>query len=195
MEPKFKVGDRVRFTSSSVRAGDLAVVLRFDDYGDLLPYFVELEGSRTCEWCFPNELERVDTENPPDEAWSPTDRRTHTLPVDSAERKNFPLHRGLMRYCPAALAGVAMVSKLGNDKHNPGAAELHHDRSKSTDHADCIARHQLDLDADYGKGVGRDEHGVPQVLYTAWRALMQAQEWLEEHDGAPRAPAATNVKE
>lgn len=116
-------------------------------------------------------------------------RRTHTLPVDSVARKEYPMFRGLLQYAPAALAGVAMVSKLGNDKHNPGEP-LHHARGKSTDHPDCIIRHMTDMSEDFGAGVGRDEKGVPQVLYLAWRALMLAQEWLEQNDGAPLAPAA-----
>lgn len=111
-----------------------------------------------------------------------------TLPTDSTARKNFPLWRGLLRYFPAALAGAAKVSKLGNDKHNPGQ-ELHHARGKSMDHGDCVLRHMLDVDADYGKGVGLDEDGVPQVDYIVWRALAFAQEWHEAH-GAPLAPAA-----
>ncbi len=116
-------------------------------------------------------------------------KKTTTLPVDSAERKNFPIHEGCIKYFPAALAGVAHISKIGNDKHNPGEP-MHHSREKSKDHADCIQRHQLELSEDFGKGVGRDEKGVPQVLYTAWRALAQAQIWLEQHDGAPLAPNA-----
>ncbi len=112
-----------------------------------------------------------------------------TLPLSSAERKEVPLFRGLLRYFPAALAWTARISKLGNDKHNPGE-EMHHSRGKSSDHADCILRHMMDLDADYGKGKGRDENGVPQVGYVVWRALALAQEWLEATDGAPFAPGA-----
>lgn len=112
-----------------------------------------------------------------------------TLPVDSDLRKRVPLFRGLLRYFPAALAKVAEVSLVGNEKHNPGQ-ELHHARGKSTDQADCILRHLVDLSEDYGKGVGRDQDGVPQVAYIAWRALALAQEWLEKNDGAPLAPGA-----
>lgn len=115
---------------------------------------------------------------------------THTtLPVDSALRKGIPLHRGLFRYFPAALAEVAKVSKIGNDKHNPGE-EMHHARGKSTDEADCILRHLIDVEEDFGQGVGRDEQGVPQVAYICWRALSFAQKWLEENDHAPLAPGA-----
>lgn len=112
-----------------------------------------------------------------------------TLPQDSGERKNFPLYSGLVKYFPAALAAVAYVSKIGNDKHNPGEP-LHHARRKSKDHADCIGRHLIDMEEDFGKGQGCDEHGVPQVAYIAWRALALCQEWLEKNDDKPLAPGA-----
>lgn len=111
--------------------------------------------------------------------------RITTLPEDSAERKEVPVFRGIVRYFPAALAAAARVSKVGNDKHNPGE-EMHHARGKSNDHADCIVRHLIDL-AERG---GYDEQGLPQVGYIVWRAMALAQEWLEENEGAPLAPAA-----
>lgn len=116
-------------------------------------------------------------------------RNKTTLPQDSKERKEYPLYRGLMKYFPSALAEVAKVSKIGNDKHNPGE-KMHHARGKSTDQEDCILRHLIDLSEDYGKGKGRDENGVPQVAYIAWRALALAQVWLEENEGKPKAPGA-----
>lgn len=115
--------------------------------------------------------------------------RTHTLPVNSDERKLFPLWRGLFRYAPAALAAAARVSMRGSQKHNPGQP-MHHSRWKSTDHLDCFFRHAMDLEEDFGHGRGYDEHGEPQVGYMLWRALMFAQEWLEINEGAPTAPAA-----
>lgn len=116
-------------------------------------------------------------------------KRKSTLPKDSKLRKEFPLYEGLLKYFPSALAYVARVSKIGNDKHNAGEP-LHHARGKSKDHADCILRHLLDLTESYGKGVGRDEQGIPQVAYIAWRALALAQEWLEEHEHMPLASGA-----
>lgn len=112
-----------------------------------------------------------------------------TLPSDSESRKGIPLYEGVLKYFPAALAAVAHVSKVGNDKHNPGEP-LHHARGKSMDHADCILRHLVDLTEDRGKGVGYDEDGLAQVAYIAWRALALAQEWLEKNAGAPIAPGA-----
>lgn len=112
--------------------------------------------------------------------------RARTLPEDSAARKQIPLFTGPMLYFPAALAAVAKLCKDGNDKHNPGEP-MHHARGKSNDHDDCILRHSLDKH----EGDGRDEEGTPHVVMRAWRALADCQEWLEKHDGAPRAPAAS----
>jgi hypothetical protein len=116
-----------------------------------------------------------------------------TLPTDSNARKEYPLFRGLLCYFPAALAGAAKISKEGNDKHNPGE-ELHHARSKSPDHADCIIRHLMDT-ADALAALERQEPCIaPQnVLNEAsqlvWRALAFSQV-LHERFGAPFAPGA-----
>jgi len=104
------------------------------------------------------------------------------MPVDSKERKNVPLVTGVLDYFPAALAAVARLSKFGNDKHNPGE-DLHWARSKSNDHADCIARHLVD------RGVIDPETGMSHTVEVAWRALALLQ--LEEEErGAPMARGA-----
>ena len=64
------------------------------------------------------------------------------LPEDSAKRKEYPVFSGLIDYFPDALAEVAHISYIGNQKHNPGQP-LHWSRDKSNDHLDCIARHLL----------------------------------------------------
>lgn len=110
-----------------------------------------------------------------------------TLPEDSAERKNIPLLRGLLRYFPAALARVAIISKIGNDKHNPGE-ELHHARGKSSDHGDCIVRHLMDLQ-DLTEQKADPKRILEEAGYLAWRALALAQELHEKH-GSPLAPGA-----
>ncbi len=116
-----------------------------------------------------------------------------TLPTDSNERKGFPLFRGCIRYFSAALAGVSRISKIGNDKHNPGEP-LHHARGKSTDHGDCIIRHLIDLE-DLQAALERgNENITPQQILNevdqmAWRALAFSQE-LHERFGAPVAPGA-----
>lgn len=63
----------------------------------------------------------------------------------SAQRKATPLYSGCIAYFPLALAAIARLSKLGNDKHNPGEP-LHWSRDKSNDHPDCVARHLADYD-------------------------------------------------
>ena len=117
---------------------------------------------------------------------------TMSLPVDSAERKEYPLFSGLLKYFPAALAGVAHHSKEGNDKHNPGQP-LHHSRGKSTDHADCIVRHLVDL-SDLLVKVEADDSWSDDLMEEAsalcWRALALSQELHEKYDGAPLAPGA-----
>lgn len=104
------------------------------------------------------------------------------LPEDSDERKEIPLARGLIDYFPDALAYVARISKFGNDKHNPGQP-IHHARGKSTDHADCIARHLVD------RGT-TDSNGLRHSGYLAWRALALLQEELENDLGLPLPRAA-----
>ncbi len=116
-----------------------------------------------------------------------------TLPTDSNERKNIPLLSGCLKYFPAALAGVANISKLGNDKHNPGEP-LHHARGKSMDHGDCILRHLTDVeDLKAAKSRGdttiTNEAILLEAGQLAWRTLAYVQ-MLHEELGAPLAPGA-----
>jgi hypothetical protein len=97
------------------------------------------------------------------------------FPEDSAERKTYPIFGGLLQYFPSALAAIAHHSYLGNAKHNAGLP-LHHDRAKSDDEPDALARHLME-----GDYVGM-----------AWRALSLLQKDLESK-GAPIAPAARNA--
>ncbi|WP_426269169.1 dATP/dGTP diphosphohydrolase domain-containing protein [Dyella kyungheensis] len=101
----------------------------------------------------------------------------NSLTGDAAARKASPMAEGLLWYFPNALAEVASVSKAGNDQHNPGKP-LHHDRSKSADHADCILRHLVDAGT-------KDSDGVRHTAKVAWRALALLQEELEREEGAP----------
>jgi hypothetical protein len=125
-----------------------------------------------------------------------------TLGIDSNDRKNIPVFSGVVKYAPAALAGVARISKAGNDKHNPGQ-ELHHARGKSNDHGDCIIRHTMDA-ADIIAHIERNYDNDPDAWYKsedakallnevsqlAWRALIWSQELHEKFGGAPLAPGA-----
>lgn len=116
-----------------------------------------------------------------------------TLPSDSAERKRIPICTGVLDYAPGALAEVAKISWAGNQKHNPGQP-LHHARGKSTDHADCIARHLIQRGT-FDVIEYTDENGEKQTVRIrhsaalAWRALMLLQEELEA-EGAPMARGA-----
>jgi hypothetical protein len=128
-----------------------------------------------------------------------TQVRTMTLPTDSAERKGYPMLSGCINYFPAALAGVARISKIGNDKHNPGEP-IYHDRNKSLDHGDCIVRHLIDVQdlLAVDKREALTPLGIQQLLdeasQLAWRALALSQE-LHERFGAPLAPGAKEKNE
>jgi hypothetical protein len=102
--------------------------------------------------------------------------RQRLLETTSALRKEYPLATGLLDYFPDALAEVARISFLGNQKHNPGKP-MHHSRGKSTDHADCIMRHLA--------GRGGFDGETRESACLAWRALALLQEELELEFGLP----------
>lgn len=97
------------------------------------------------------------------------------LPEDSAARKTYPMAAGLLDYFPDALAAVANVSFVGNQKHNPGE-DTHWARGKSMDHADCIVRHLA------ARGT-KDRDGIRHSANLAWRALALLQEEIERELG------------
>ncbi len=101
----------------------------------------------------------------------------------SEERKASPVASGFDQYFPAARELVARLSKRANDKHNPGQP-MHWSRDKSTDHADCLARHQLDV------GTIDAEVGLDHAVAVAWRSMAQLQILAETKYGWPKAPAA-----
>lgn len=86
-----------------------------------------------------------------------------TLTTDSAERKHIPIATGVLDYFPDAIAAIAEVSWLGNEKHNPGEP-LHWAREKSADHPDCAMRHFLER----GK---LDDDGQRHSAKAVWRML------------------------
>lgn len=98
------------------------------------------------------------------------------LPNDPKTRKECPIARGVLDYFPDAIAAVANVSYVGNEQHNPGQP-MHWAREKSSDHADCIARHLLE------RGTA-DSDGLLHSAKAAWRALAMLQLELEarEHE-------------
>lgn len=82
---------------------------------------------------------------------------------------------------------MAKVSKLGNDKHNPGE-EMYHARDKSPDHGDCVIRHMIDLE-DLLATQAPPQQILSEVSSLAWRALALSQE-IHERYGSPLAPGA-----
>jgi hypothetical protein len=93
------------------------------------------------------------------------------LPENSETRKTLPVADGVLHYFPDAIAYVALVSKVGNDKHNPGEP-LHWSRGKSDDHLNCIGRHMLEHGQYASDGILHDGN-------LAWRALANLQLTLE----------------
>lgn len=93
------------------------------------------------------------------------------LSSDPVERKGLPITEGVLDYFPLAIAEVSKCSKAGNEQHNKGKP-LHWDKSKSTDHANCISRHLIDRGS-------FDEDGVRHSAKLAWRALALLQTELE----------------
>lgn len=94
------------------------------------------------------------------------------LPTDAQERKQIPITTGVLDYFPLAIAEVAKCSWAGNQQHHPDK-ELHWDKTKSTDHSDCIARHLIDR----GKF---DTDGQRHSAKLAWRALALLELELEK---------------
>lgn len=109
-----------------------------------------------------------------------------TLPTEAPARKAVPLATGVLDYFPDALAEVARVSKAGNDQHNPGQP-LHWDKSKSTDHADCLLRHLAERET-------FDSDGMRHTAKVAWRALALLQTELER-DPQPEEDQAEQSNE
>ena len=88
------------------------------------------------------------------------------IPTDPKARKGVPIATGCIDYFPDAIAAIAELSRIGNDKHNPGQP-LHWSRNKSNDHPNCLMRHFIER----GKW---DETSDPRVRHStqmAWRAL------------------------
>lgn len=108
---------------------------------------------------------------------------------DSYVRKRTPMFRGLKRYFPDALMAVSRLSFKGHEKHSPGQPleNMHHCRPKSSDHGDCIERHQTTYDSI------DPENGEYHAVAVAWRALAQLQQLLESEGLAERAPGSYSL--
>lgn len=99
--------------------------------------------------------------------------------MSEVSRKDMPLFSGCLMYFPLALLAVSHHSKKGNDKHNPGQP-LHWSKDKSKDHADCIARHLMDIGPNWDNL--DPETGSYHAAALAWRALALLQTVLERKD-------------
>lgn len=96
-----------------------------------------------------------------------------TLPTDPNERKKIALSL-LFDYFGDALAEVSKVIRAGQVQHNtPGW-----DRTKSTDHEDCLLRHFMD------RGTV-DKDGIRHSAKMVWRSLAILQLELEKAYGLP----------
>ena len=117
--------------------------------------------SSGVEWCvFKSDLKEI------------KEHSDMLLPTDAQERKQIPIVSGVLDYFPLAIAEVAKCSWAGNQQHHPDK-ELHWDKTKSTDHEDCIGRHLIDR----GKF---DTDGQRHSAKLAWRVLALLQLELEE---------------
>lgn len=98
---------------------------------------------------------------------------------DSDKRKQMPIARGVLDYFPAALAEIAYVSFVCNEKHNPGEP-MHWSRGKSDDHADCAIRHLAERGT-FDTLTLKDGRTfrIRHSAYAAWRALANLQLELE----------------
>jgi hypothetical protein len=100
------------------------------------------------------------------------------LPLEdasAADRKNAPIVTGFLDYFPDAALECAMLSKIGNDQHNPGEL-LHWARQKSGDESDTMVRHAM------ARGT-RDKDGVRHSTKAAWRAMANLQKEIEAERG------------
>jgi hypothetical protein len=148
----------------------------------------DLSGFTTESWESSPDTERCDPPTGPLE--DKLDRglaayETEQGKARSQRRKDSPLAQGCLYYFPAALLEVARLSKLGNDKHNPGQP-IHWSRGKSEDHADALLRHQVDVGEYDEDWPGED---IDHAVNVAWRALAQLQQICEAR-GAKKARGA-----
>lgn len=101
---------------------------------------------------------------------------------EHVKRKAEPIARGVLDYFPDAIRAVANVSFVCSEQHNPGEP-MRWAKEKSSDHADCVARHLIDR----GK---LDHDGLRHTAKVAWRALALLQIEIESE----RPKVSTDVQ-
>lgn len=115
------------------------------------------------------------------------------MSTDSEVRKQMPVATGVLAYFPDALMCVSFISRVGNDKHNPGQP-LHWAKDKSTDEPDAETRHMLDFLRALPPDPGLEPLGhLGHLASKAWRALAHLQRECDKvraaHEGGkPRDP-------
>lgn len=111
------------------------------------------------------------------------------MSTDSDVRKQMPVATGCMAYFPDALMCVSFISKVGNEKHNPGQP-LHWAKEKSTDEPDAEVRHMLDHLRGLPPDPGLEPLGeLGHLASKAWRALAHLQRACDAVRAAHAAPA------
>lgn len=83
------------------------------------------------------------------------------------KRKQTPVFSGFLMYFPNAIKYLATVSTAGNDQHHKDKP-LHWDMDKSTDEADALTRHLIDIGKDWDNV---DDDGILHAGKVAWRSL------------------------
>jgi hypothetical protein len=97
-----------------------------------------------------------------------------------AKRKGQPVTSGVLNYFPDAIKYVSVVSRVGNEQHQPNTP-LHWDKSKSSDELDALVRHLIDHNVN-----PLDDDGVLHLGKVAWRALAALQRYLDSDDTKSR---------
>lgn len=112
----------------------------------------------------------------PIEIWYNIRMDLSKMSEEARARKMTPVYSGFLAYFPKAIRAVARLSQIGNDQHHKGEP-LHWDKTKSTDHLDCLARHLLDT-----CDTPIDTDGVDHLVKVAWRAMAKLQLKLEQEE-------------
>lgn len=117
--------------------------------------------------------------------------RATSVPVfmstDSATRKLMPVATGTLAYFPDALMLVSWISRVGNEKHNPGQP-MRWSKHLSGDEPDAEVRHMLDHFRGEPPDPGLEPLGeLGHLASKAWRALAHLQRACDAERAAHEA--------
>lgn len=99
------------------------------------------------------------------------------LPEDAAERKNYPIYTGFIRFFPFAIAHIANHSHKATQQHHPDSP-CHWDKSKSADEEDACARHFIEQA--HAENIGDNDTLLKEATAKAWRAMANLERILTE---------------